>query len=152
MSDIAALVGHFVVPLAVLSENGRVYMQQEGARNASGEFAPGGFLRVNVRLITTPLTGEDRMILPEALREEEARRFFIQAADVEAIAPMKVGDALWHERRIYRAVRVNEWGGFRDVTAVLPFSGDIADALAQGAFSAAFGPGFDSVLQELVAA
>ena len=134
-----------------LTEPIRIYQQLAGNRNDVGEWVPGGFRRIDVRGVTTPISGQDRLLLSENLREEEIRRFMV-ADGVVSVSDTAEGDALYHDGRIYRAVMVRDWGGFRDIFATLPFSGDLSDAAAQGAFSAAFGAGFDTVLDDLAAA
>ena len=140
---IASRVAARIFSSPSLVEDGRVYRQQAGAYNDYGEFEPGDFTRVDVRLVSVPLTGQERLILPEALRQVETRKFFIKQA-VESLGTLTQGDAIQHDSRNYRAEIVHEWGAFREVIASFPFSGDIpVDVIIQGGFSSGFSSGFD---------
>ena len=108
-----------------LTKPGRIYRQEPGTVNQFGEPCPGQFVRHDVRLATAPLTGQQRMILEEGLREEEGRMFYIKGSDVTAVADLKNGDAIWDDGRFYRAANVQHWGGFASVIGLLPFTGVI---------------------------
>ena len=133
---------------AAITEPGRLYRKFDGIRDEHGVFHPGAFQRINVRLTHIPITGQQRMTLEEALREQEVARFILSPA-VTSIGPASEGDAIYHERRVYRVHAASDWGGFRDLMTVLPFSGDIGDTEeVRGAFSEAFGFGYDTILQD----
>ena len=128
-----------------LTETIRHYRQLDGMRNESGEWEAGPFQRTDVLCVTTPTTGEQRLLLPENLREIESRRFIL-SMDVVALTDAREGDVLYWDRRLYRAQMVRDWGGFREIIAVLPTDADIADILTtEGAFATAFSGAFDAL-------
>ena len=137
-----------------LTEPGRVYRQAAGSRNTHGEWVSGGFTRVDTQLATAPAggpglgSGITRLIEEAGLREVDTRWFCVKV-DADALTDVSEGDAIWHDGRLYRAEIVREWGSFREVVAVFPFSGDLTvvppPVTVTGAFSAAFGPAFDTV-------
>ena len=143
MTLIANRLSARIFASASLTQPGRVYRQAAGARNEFGEFVPGGFSRTNVRLVSVPMSGAERLVLPENLREVETRKFYI-AGEVDAITDVTSGDALWTLDRFYRAEIVRDWAGYREVIASFPFSGDITELLT-GGFSNGFGAGFNAV-------
>ena len=66
--------------------------------------------------------------------------------DVVALTDAREGDVLYWDRRLYRAQMVRDWGGFREIIAVLPTDADIADILTtEGAFATAFSGAFDAL-------
>ena len=130
-----------------LTEPAQLYRQLEGSRNDYGEFIPGGFLEQDVTVITAPMSGEERAILPEALRDLETRKFWV-TTPVENIDLTHViaGDAILWNNRAFRAAIVKEWGGFREVLATFPSSADLGDIMiTRGAFSIDFSSAFDVV-------
>ena len=132
---IASRVAARIFSSPSLVEDGRVYRQQAGSYNDYGEFEPGGYTRQDVKLVSWPFTGQDRMTLPEALREEEGRKFCVQPV-VDSISDTTQGDVLFHNNRPYRAQVVNDWGGFREVLAILPTDADITSIVTAGDFDA----------------
>ena len=121
-----------------LTETITLYHQRDGARDINGEWEPGGFAESEILCVTTPTTGEERLLLPEGLREIESRRFIL-SEDVASISGAAEGDVFVWDSRAYRAERVRDWGGFRDVFAVLPTDADVTDVtITAGSFSADF--------------
>ena len=49
----------------------------EGIRNQHGEFVEGASVATTVSLVTTPITGQERLILPEGLSNEDIRKFYV---------------------------------------------------------------------------
>ena len=52
--------------------------QTEGVRNDDGIWVPGSALELALDLVSAPITGQERMTLPEGLRDEDVRRFWLQ--------------------------------------------------------------------------
>ena len=110
-------------PRSGLTLAGVLWREVPGFRNEFGEFEPGGWTRQDVRLVSVPLSGEEREVLPEGLRETETRKFYLGAA-VNSIADMGAGDVLQLGATYYRAEVVRDWAGYREVIASFPVSGD----------------------------
>ena len=127
-----------------LTETIRHYRQLDGMRGTeSGEWEAGEFVRTDIIGVCTPTTGEQRLLLPENLREIESRRFIVSQTTV-ALGTLSEGDVLVWDQRAYRAQMVRDWGGFWEIIAVLPTDADLDDVLVlTGAYSTAFGAGFD---------
>ena len=123
-----------------LSEAATIYTQLDGAFDDRGEWIPGAFTRTLIRCVTLPVTGAERKLMPEGLVDLETRRFLVRER-VSAYGNLSEGDVLHHDDRLYRAVVVRDWGGYRDVLAVLPT--DAAITIQVGAFSSAFSSAFD---------
>ena len=49
----------------------------EGHRNQYGEFVEGATQETPIRCPTVPITGQERLILPEGLRNEDTRKFYV---------------------------------------------------------------------------
>ena len=49
----------------------------EGHRNQYGEFVRGAEVATSTSLVSAPMTGQERMVLPEGLRDEDVRKFWI---------------------------------------------------------------------------
>ena len=70
-----------------------------------------------IQIVTSPLSGDDRLLLPEGLRSVETRQFITRAA-VHGINPDTGEDAdtLTYNGQRYRAVQVKAWGsGFWEI-------------------------------------
>ena len=46
-------------------------------RNTYGEFVPGASVPTPMSLVSVPITGQERLILPEGLRNEDTRKFYV---------------------------------------------------------------------------
>ena len=119
-SRVAARAARRVLRSPHLTEAAVLLIQQPGSRNEYGEWMPGSTTDVPVRLVTAPLNGDERAALPEGLRERDVRKFWT-AADASAIvAGESEGDIVRHDSIEYRAIQVEDWGGFREILAVRP--------------------------------
>ena len=49
----------------------------EGHRNQQGIFVPGAVLETAVSLVSTPITGQERLTVAEGLRNEDIRTFYV---------------------------------------------------------------------------
>lgn len=70
-----------------------------------------------IQIVTSPLSGDERLVLPEALRSVESRSF-ITRATVQGIDPGSGRDAdvLTYNGQRYRAVQIKNWGnGFWEI-------------------------------------
>ncbi len=105
-----------------LLESATLIHETAGMRNEYGEWVPGTTTQTTIPVITEPLTGEERLILPEALRETENRVFYVKDA-VEVVDDDNTGDVIEHNGRRYRAYNVEVWGaGYNRVLGVFPTS------------------------------
>ena len=70
--DIASDLLHdanFAEPAIILRDT-------EGFRNEYGEFTSGAPIETAVDIVSAPLSGQDRMALPEGIRDEDLRKFW----------------------------------------------------------------------------
>ena len=70
-----------------------------------------------IQIVTSPLSGDERLALGEGLRSEETRQFITRAA-VASVNPDNGQDAdvLTYNGQRYRAVQIKNWGeGFFEV-------------------------------------
>ena len=58
----------------------------EGLFNDFGEFVPGSAIERIVSLVSAPASGQERLVLPEGVRDMDVRKFWI-ASDVFALRP-----------------------------------------------------------------
>lgn len=93
-----------------LAEPAVLIRETMGGRNDYGEYVEGTITQTDIRVITAPLSGEERQILPEALRTEDLRKFWLRY-DVEILDADHRGDVLEHLGKGYRAMTVERWGG-----------------------------------------
>ena len=52
--------------------------QTEGQRNQYGEWVEGTPVETTVDLVSAPVTGQERLVLPEAIRDEDVRTFWLR--------------------------------------------------------------------------
>ena len=111
-----------------LREAATIYRYQPSpypdGRDDHGNFVPGGFIDYAVTLISAPLSGQERLILPEALRSVETRNFYLNTP-IEVLGDVLQGDVILYDDKLYRAEILNEWGGFRHVVGTYPTDADI---------------------------
>ena len=105
-----------------------------GEYNDYGEWAEGDPVESDIRVVEAPLSGQERLQLPEKLRERDLGRFWT-TAEAEAIVvgtedSDQDGDVIRFDGVEYRCVRVQNWGGFREVLGVKPEAApaELADA------------------------
>ena len=80
-------------------------------RDPHGTHVDGPPTTTKIQVVTAPLSGEERLLLPEALRATETRQFITRAAVVVVDNDHgQVGDVLTYGGRRYRAVVVKAWG------------------------------------------
>ena len=70
-----------------------------------------------IQIVTSPLSGDDRLLLPEGLRSVETRQFITRAAVASVNLDSGTdADTLLYGGQRYRAVQVKAWGeGFFEV-------------------------------------
>ena len=124
MSAVAARLGARVLRSSHLAESGTLYRALAGTRNEFGEWDDGGFASSPITLVTAPVSGQERDLLPEGIREKELRKFFLTET-VTAAADLIPGDVVRHASRDYRVERSDNWRGFFAVVASFPFVGDL---------------------------
>ena len=108
--------------LANHGENADLVREAPGAANDYGEWVPGVETTTTVRLVSTPISGREREMLPEGLRLADVRRFYLRAADITRDLDLGGDGAVRFEYRgiTYRSLMVQNWGGFWEVYAVRP--------------------------------
>ena len=98
----------------------QIIRQAQGDRNEHGEWVPGSETPFDIMVISEPLTGQDRELLEEGIRDAEGRRFLTLAQASAIRAGVADGDRLVYGGTTYQAIRVDDWGGFRLVLCVVP--------------------------------
>ena len=119
-SRVAARAARRVLRSPHLTESAVLVRQQRGIRNDYGEWVPGSTVETPLRLATAPLNGDERAALPEGLRERDVRKFWTTAAASAIVAGDSEGDLVRYDSIEYRAIQVEDWGGFREILAVRP--------------------------------
>ena len=89
-----------------------------GSYDRFGKFVEGAPTETPVQLITAPISGRERQVLPEGLRSMNVRMFWLREAVTAAVEGEQTGDVIRYDGADYRAVMVENWGGFREVTGV----------------------------------
>ena len=102
-------------------------------RDAHGNYVPGLVTTTPIQVATSPIEGEAREVLPEALRSEETRHFWT-SAPVQSINAETGQDAdivKW-DGAYWRAEVIEEWGtdlvqvlGRRIETEIDPMIGEV---------------------------
>lgn len=106
-----------------LTEAAVIVSLASGDRNEHGEWVPGAKTETQILVVTAPVTGEDRDQLPEGLRLSEARKFWTREAAASVRPGATDGDLVRYPATNgteYRIVMVDDWGAFRELTAVRP--------------------------------
>lgn len=85
-----------------------------GHRNQHGEWVPGADTTTTVQLATWPVTGQERMALPEGLRSDDIRTFCLRETvhPVEEGTDGTAGDRIRYGGTDWRIFQVEAWGGF----------------------------------------
>ena len=80
-------------------------------RDAHGNPVAGPSITTAIEVVSAPLDGDERLVLPEGLRSEEVRNFWTKAAvaslDLES---GQDADIIRYQGSRYRAERVAKWG------------------------------------------
>ena len=101
-------------------ETAMLVRQKPAGRNANGEWTPAERSAQSVNVATAPLTGRQRMALPEGLRGKELRNFWLVervVAVLDAKSLSADGDVIEYGGQRWRARVSENWGGFYSVTA-----------------------------------
>ena len=104
---------------SAFAETAELRKQTPGRRNQYGEWIPGDPTSATVTVVTAPVSGRERLLLPEGLRSKDLRTFYLREA-VEAVLEGKTGqaaDILVYGGREWHARMLKDWGGFFEVTA-----------------------------------
>ena len=91
-------------------------------RDADGEHVAGPTITTAIEVVSSPLTGEQRLNLPEALRSTELRNFIVRVP-IRGIDSETGQDAdlIRYHGNLFRVVRLEAWGGdFSEVVGQRP--------------------------------
>lgn len=99
---------------SAFTEGASLIRQSAGTRNQYGEFVPGATTTTAISLVTAPITGQERLALPEGLRDRNIRKFYLDT-EVQAVDEGdtgKDGDVIEYGGSQWRIRMVQPWGGF----------------------------------------
>ena len=88
-----------------------------GFFNDFGEFEEGATSRDDFQTITAPVSGEERLALPEGIREETTRRFWTDYA-IRGLTDGADSDVIAYLSEDWRVEVLQDWGGFLEIVAV----------------------------------
>ena len=86
--------------------------------NGYGEVTEGAVTRTALRLVATPVTGQDRRNAPEGIRDEVLYRFYIARAVNAVQRNFADGDILEYDGSSFRAYKAYNWQTFSEVWGV----------------------------------
>ena len=90
---VAGRIASKILRLPQFIEPALLVREAAGARDEHGEWQPGALDVTEVKVISIPVTGQERFSLPEGLRDEDVRKFWWEG-DAPALRPGKTdGDA-----------------------------------------------------------
>ena len=120
MNPISRSVAERLLRSPNVVEAATVIAYAPGRDNDFGEWVDGASTETDVELVTAPMSGTERQQLPESLRKRNVRKFWT-FAELAAVTPGENdGDQVRHKGIEYRIIRLNDWGGFRELIAVEP--------------------------------
>ena len=88
-----------------------------GFFNDFGEFEEGTETRDDFQTITAPISGEERLVLPEAIREETTRRFWTDY-DIRGVTDDSDADIIAYLSEDWRVDVLQDWAGFFEIVGV----------------------------------
>ena len=88
-----------------------------GFFNDFGEFEEGSETRDDFQTITAPISGEERLALPEGIRDEETRHFWTNA-DIRGLTDDSDSDVIAYLSEDWRVDVLQDWGGFLEIVGV----------------------------------
>ncbi len=105
-------------PNSPMLESAQLEHQEDGTRNAHGVFLPAAPTITKISVVTAPISGEEREILPVGLRSEELRTFWVKGT-VQGVDDLHDADVIAYRGGRFRAERIEAWGdGFSEVLGV----------------------------------
>ena len=120
VSALARTVGKDVFDDESLLEEARLLRQGAGDRNQYGENVAGAVTGLLVSVVTGAITGTDRQSVPEGVRVEDVRSFWLREAVVAAVEGVAGhdGDRIEYAGALWQVRMVEDWGGFYAAIAV----------------------------------
>ena len=88
-----------------------------GFVNDFGEFEEGVTTRDDFQTITAPISGEERLTLPEGIRSETTRHFWTNA-DILGVTDDADADIIAYRSEDYRVSILGDWDGFLEIVGV----------------------------------
>ena len=97
---------------ANLAEPAVLIRETGGRRNRHGEYQEISQPKTltDIVVVSAPVSGEERLTLPEGLREQDLRMFWLKH-DIIILDDNNSGDVVEFLGKQYRAVVVEKWGG-----------------------------------------
>ena len=115
---IAARIGERILNAPQFLTPATLIATAAGSYDRFGKFVEGATTETAVQLVTAPISGRDRQVLPEGLRSLNVRKFWLREAVTAVVEGEQAGDVIRYDGADYRAVMVEDWGGFQEVTGV----------------------------------
>lgn len=80
MSNISQALAFDVLTDPDFVENAILLRETEGHRDNNGRWIPGSSVETAIQAVTAPISGQDRLTLPEGIRDEDIQKFWYPGA------------------------------------------------------------------------
>lgn len=119
-NQITKRLGQRVLSSQRFRESAKLHRQTAGTRDNFGEFVPGTATVIDVQVVSAPITGRERLVLPEGLRERDVRKFWLREPVVAVLegSDGHQGDQIEYDGDIWQAKIAHDWGGFVEAVTV----------------------------------
>ena len=77
---------------------------------------------VPIKVVTVPVSADDRALAPEGTREREMRKFWTRSTLISVVEGVADGDIVRYNSIDFQIVRVDTWGAFIEALGVRPES------------------------------
>lgn len=118
-----ATIAYFFRPGSPMAETAELIRREPSpypdGRDAHGNYVPGKQTTRKIRVISAPLTGEQRLILPAGLRSVESRNFWTDET-LQGLTDKADADQLKYDGKLYRVTILEDWDGFFQATGTAP--------------------------------
>ena len=106
---------------AVLSKRGRSIIDGGGNQTYGPE------VREDIEVVSVPISGQDRDLAPEGVRERDMRKFWTTANVSSIHAHEKDGDFILYGGKSWRVYQAQQWDAFSvlSTVATVDYIGDI---------------------------
>ena len=109
-----------VLSISSFTEDAVLIKHAAGTRTQRGRFVEGAESQTDILVTSAPMSGSQRDLLPEGLRELESRMFWTTANAESIVAGESDGDFIRYDNTDYQIIMLDEWGAFRQMSTVKP--------------------------------